>query len=370
MTMTTEYLGQRIAEARTRASLTQSQLAQGVGLDRSVLAKIESGARRVSALELNRIAQTVGVRIESLLREQVPAVVSHRNLADPGAASPMIDAEVSQRVEAVELLTRLDTSFTLPSMPVHAMPTAPEEAEALAGEARTALGVPAGGPLKGLGERVSCVGLMPFVVDLGSESADAATVLLASGAVTVINGHLAPGRRRLALAHEVGHALVADDYTVDWKVQEAASDRREALFDFFARALLMPGKQLRKDWTTGLRDHETRPLAVRLASEYRVDFSTLSRRLMELDLIDGGMVSTIRSYITTRLDIQTMGLVVPVELEIGDVPPTYARSVERLYLGEKISAARALDLFFGAIDEADLPALPSRTDDEIWQFVS
>lgn len=370
MAVTAESLGHRIAEARARASLTQSDLAAAVGVDRSSVAKIESGIRRVTALELARIAQSVGVRIESLLSEPVPAVVSHRNLTDPGAPSPRIDAEVERRVEAVELLVTLDSSFHIAEVPTQPVPTNQAEAEQLASEARRLLGVDAHGPLTNLGRRLAPVGILPFVVDLGADSADAATVLLPTGAVSVINGYLAPGRRRLALAHEIGHALVADDYTVDWRIQEAAADRREGMFDVFARALLMPGEELSWRWHEGVSADDTRSTAVRLASEYRVDFSTLARRLVELEVIDPVMASTIRSFTTTRLDIQTMGLVVPVELELGELPSEYARSVERLYLGETISAARATDLLFGTVEEADLPPLPPRSEQEIWQFAS
>ena len=370
MAVTAESLGHRIAQARVRASLTQFDLATAVGLDRSSLAKIESGTRRVTALELAQIAQAVGVRIESLLSEPVPAVISHRNLTDPGAPSPRIDSEVERRVEAVELLVSLDSAFHIAEVPTQPVPTNHDQAEQLASKTRRLLGVDSNGPLTNLGRQLAPVGILPFVIDLGADSADAATVLLPTGAVSVINGYLAPGRRRLALAHEIGHALVADDYTVDWRIQEAAADRREAIFDVFARALLIPGEELAQQWHQGVITDDTRSTAVRLASEYRVDFSTLARRLVELEIIDPAVASTIRSLTTTRLDIQTMGLVVPVELEPGELPPEYAQSVERLYLGETLSAARATDLLFGTVEEADLPPLPPRSEQEIWQFAS
>lgn len=42
-------IGRRIADARGRAGLTQEELARAIGLDRSALAKIETGIRRVTA---------------------------------------------------------------------------------------------------------------------------------------------------------------------------------------------------------------------------------------------------------------------------------------------------------------------------------
>ena len=54
----------------------------------------------------------------------------------------------------------------------------------------------------------------------GPEAADAASILLVRGGVAVVNGQRQVGRRRLAAAHELGHYLFADDYTVDWRIGE------------------------------------------------------------------------------------------------------------------------------------------------------
>lgn len=57
-------LGSRIIEARLQKGLTQAQLSQSLGMERSVLAKIESGQRKVSALELADVARELGRRFE------------------------------------------------------------------------------------------------------------------------------------------------------------------------------------------------------------------------------------------------------------------------------------------------------------------
>jgi transcriptional regulator with XRE-family HTH domain len=51
--------GERIATACNRAGLTQAELASAISVDRSALTKIEIGSRRVSALELTRIAEAL-----------------------------------------------------------------------------------------------------------------------------------------------------------------------------------------------------------------------------------------------------------------------------------------------------------------------
>lgn len=70
-------IGRRIAEARHRAGLTQNDLAAVVQMDRSSLAKAEIGDRRVTAMELARIAEALSTRIEWFVDRTPDAIVSH-----------------------------------------------------------------------------------------------------------------------------------------------------------------------------------------------------------------------------------------------------------------------------------------------------
>jgi len=205
MAIDARTLGQRIAEARGRAGLTQEQLASNASLDRSTLAKIEAGSRRVSALELATIAESLGVRIEWFVQDAPEAIISRRNTQEPGTPSPRIDATVERVARAVEFALEHDQRFTLPSQQPQPMVTNVQEAEALAENTRSSIGVDREAPCTHLADKVASLGLLVFSVNLGVESADAATILLRSGGITVINGDLRVGRRRLALAHELGH---------------------------------------------------------------------------------------------------------------------------------------------------------------------
>lgn len=365
-------IGQRIAEARGRAGLTQAELAAAVQLDRSVLAKAESGQRRVSALELARFADALDMRIEWFVQDAPPAILSRRNAQDPGAPSPRIDAMAVRIAREVEFVAEHDDRFTLPDVPVQATPETVDQAEALAATARDLIGVEEEGPCTHLATKVATRGLLVFSFDLGVESADAATILLRNGGIALINGELRVGRRRLALAHELGHYLVADDYTVDWRVAEYQdTDHRESLFDRFARALLLPKESLRAIWaryTSG--DHgDTHTAAVRIASSYRVDMATLARRLVELGIVNHTDAHQIRSVRTTRADIVELDLVVGEELTPPDLPREYERAVLRMFRCESISAARALDLLLDTWTAETLPELPKRAEDQIWQYI-
>ncbi|MCJ2043659.1 helix-turn-helix domain-containing protein [Methylobacterium sp. J-078] len=57
------YVGQRIAEQRKKASLTQKRVAQCFGMSAAQLQKYEKGTNRISALHLDTFSRLTGVPI-------------------------------------------------------------------------------------------------------------------------------------------------------------------------------------------------------------------------------------------------------------------------------------------------------------------
>lgn len=58
------HVGQRIAELRKRASLTQKRVAQSFGMSAAQLQKYEKGTNRISAIHLETFSRMVGVPVE------------------------------------------------------------------------------------------------------------------------------------------------------------------------------------------------------------------------------------------------------------------------------------------------------------------
>jgi Zn-dependent peptidase ImmA (M78 family) len=250
-------------------------------------------------------------------------------------------------------------------------PEAAAQAVHLAEEARVLLELERVGPITDLVSPLATFGLLAFSRDLGADAPDAATTLLGTGAVSVVNSYRAVGRRRLALVHELGHYLLADEYTVDWRVGAwTDAHRTEWLIDAFARAFLLPAESLNEGWVELRTRESARDAAVRIASEYRVDMSTLAARLSDLDLVDSEELSHVRSATTTRADIIEHDLVVAHDLEGTTLPRRYEKAVLALYRAERISADRAVDLLHATIDEAGLPPLPPVAESEIWKYTS
>lgn len=360
----------RVAEARAESGLTQAQLASAVGINRSALAKIETGARRVSAVELIAIARELRRRVEWFVEPGPPAIVSYR-ASKPDVATQPIDTELDQIVRGVEFVAAQVPELIVNTPEAVEPPSSMAEAEALAGDARKMLGLSANAPAHDLAGLVTSIGLLPFSLHLG-EGADAGTVLLERGGVAVINGDLHVGRRRLALAHELGHYLAADPYTTDWRIAATDAEALEARLDRFARALLLPEADLARRWHewVAVVGESLRDAAVRAGSHYRVDMATLARRLGELGLVDASQATMIRQVQTKRADIVEKNLTVHHELEPVSVPRPYAQAVLALYRRESISEDRALGLLMGTFEPDGLPELPPVPEGEIWALTS
>ena len=357
-------LGTQIAEARHRMELTQAECAERAEMERTALAKIETGARRVGAVELARLADALEMRVEWFFDDAPTAVVSRRNSAEPGAASPEFDRATERIGREVEFLQSIG-ELRLATSPTLAFPTTPEEAEEAVADVRRRLGYDGGEPSVNLAGHVAGIGLLAFSVALGEESADGGSILLENGGVAVINGSRDVGRRRLTLAHELGHYVFADEYSIDFDIFSAPS-RTECLIDRFARAVLLPARTLAGRWG----GDSTRTDAVRIASEFRVDMSTLARRLDELSLASPEETAVVRATRTRRADIVELELVVAPELDPPALPDIYVKAVLNAYRSDEISAARALGLLLDTWAEEDLPDLPPIPAEAIASFVS
>ena len=363
-------VGERVAAARVEAGLTQAQLASAIGIARSALAKIETGLRGVSAVELVAIGRELGRRVEWFVDPGPPAIVSYRT-ARHDMPTQAIDAGLDRIARDVSFVVGKCPDLIAGQPEIRTAPTSAAEADELAADARSLLGLGPGAPVHDLSRLVTAIGLLPFALRLG-DGADAGTVLLPTGGVAVVNGDLKVGRRRLALAHELGHYLIADQYTTDWRVAAIEADTLEACLDRFARALLLPEEDLRVRWRRWLDDSEEplRDAAVHAGSHYQVDMATLARRLDELDLIDKDQVAAVRNVRTKRADIVEKNLVIAREMEPVSLPRSYEQAVLRLYRHEVLSAERALALLLDTFDRDSLPDLPPVPEAEIWAFVS
>ena len=67
--MITEDLGKRIRELRQQTGLSQEKFALKIGMDRTYFASVESGKRNIAIVNINKIADGLGVTLSELFAE-------------------------------------------------------------------------------------------------------------------------------------------------------------------------------------------------------------------------------------------------------------------------------------------------------------
>jgi transcriptional regulator with XRE-family HTH domain len=347
-------VGQRIRVARTQSRLSQDEVAARLGVDRTAVMRMESGARKVSALELSGLAELFDVPLGYFLVAPPPAVVSRRGPApdEPDAAAREVwrlDVALDAHARDVAWLA---TAGLLPAPAELDRPrlTDATAARQFARDVRAALGRPAG-PLGALADVCAHWGLYVLVVDRDADGASMQIDDVPGIGAAVVSGRPDPGRRRFTAAHELGHHLLRDPYSSDVGVS-ASRDQRENLINAFAQELLLPEADLR-DALAGAADRWE--ALVRLAAEYRVSWSAAVRAAR--------VHLAIEADLTSRRPVQgdflsVVGATPEPDLAVGSTSAAWKRAVLAAYQRALITGTRALELLHGAVTSTD--DLPSR----------
>ena len=316
-------LGERIADARKRAKLTQAEVAERIGISRTTLVAMEKGERKPSNAELVRLSGVVGVQVHDLLRENfIRTEISPRFRASFG-----IDRKSSPVAIAVERLRALGTRYAeLERM--HGLRRARARLEAmqtyhvdpdqhgplddrLAGEdaARTVRGLLALGdePALGLDERFEIeAGLRIFYLD-GFPQKLAAFLLWSDdiGACVAVNRAHPSEKQRWSITHELGHFL-RDREAGDVLEDGESMKRTEEIFpESFTTELLMPATGIQRRFADRCRAGKFTTVDVSaLARIFEVSFMAMALRLEELRLLPRGSYDKI---IQSQIRPQTLG---------------------------------------------------------------
>lgn len=357
-------VGERVSEARRAAGLSQGELARKIELDRTALVRIESGERKVSALELMRLAEKLDVPPAYLMTRPPAAVVSRRTALEENAdlaSRTRYRLDIALQTHAGNAQWLVDYGFLVPTRPI----PAPARLDTigvveLARQARQAVGLPTGplGPMADVAEQFA---LYLVVVDL---DVDGASLLLDGFGVSVLGGKADPGRRRWTAAHELGHHLVQDAYHSDVGVA-ASRDDREQIIDRFAAEFLIPETDLRSAWPAHATDADIRRVLVGLAGAYRMSWSAIVSTSLSHDLIDPEQARLLRANNPVRGEFLAVGVTAPTEdLAIGSTGTQWKRAVLAAWDVGAITDTRAVELLYDTITLADLPQ-QSLPDDEL-----
>lgn len=356
-------IGERLRRTRLVAGMSQAELGKRVDLDRTMIAKIEAGTRRLGALELTQISGALRVPVGYLL-EPLPPVLSRRG----SVVDEDFDTEIAQESGRLEIvlatwlgdlrqLLELGTLRAQPLLVSERTADSQDSAREIALWVREVLGCRLD-PIASLVELCERAGQFVLVTEVPGEGASVIDGDIAA-AVVSLSGD--PGRRRATAAHELGHLVVGDEYSSDLGVHASRSEREEVI-DAFAAELLLPSQVLTGiDVGTG---GISRSQLVRIAARYRVSWSLALRQAAHAGMLDRDAQRAMARTRPTRSEfLDSLGWIPQPDLESIRVPPHYAHAVMEALQLSAITPSRAVELMRGQIRLADLPT-DDETDDE------
>lgn len=357
--MDAKTLGGRIKQAREDLDITQEHLANGAGIERTALTRIEKGARKVSAVELVGLAEVLATPLAWFVRDPLPMVVSRRSDAGPNhEVTALMDRHLELFAGDVAGLLESGVITTVPVRPQWRTPQSHPEAETTAGQVRAHLGVGADPLLElpGIAERL---GLFSCALRLGQSGADGAMVEVSSGAaVAVIDGDTRLGRRRMSLAHELGHWLFGDPFDTD-------ASNAERMINSFAAHFLAPRAGVDGIWRK-YRNDAVRDKAIRVAAMFRMSWSAVIFHLRNLNfLVEDEYRALDEGRNPVAGEFAKLGLTLDTdELRPPSLSPALTAAIVEAYIDRKMTAGRAVELLRGALAEDDLPERRKETAED------
>lgn len=337
-------LGERIREARLACGLSQTDLGRRIGLDRSMISKVESGDRHVSALELARLAGVLELPLDHFLARP-PEVLSRRpRLADedePEAARGAFRLEALLEAWLRDVKQLIDYGLLTPS-PLKLYPHSVKTLSAARDAARWLRAELDCGssPVDSLSEFCERAGQFILVVDLPG---DGASLVEGDVAVAIVGLRSAPGRRRATAAHELGHMVIGDPYSSDLGIH--ASHREiERIIETFAAELLLPSEAVIEN-CRAVPENGLRTALVHLAARYRTSWQLALKQAECTGVIDQSLRQHLQADIPTKAEfLEAVGWAPQPDLDSIRVPPQYAQAVIRACRERLITASRAVEM--------------------------
>jgi Zn-dependent peptidase ImmA (M78 family)/transcriptional regulator with XRE-family HTH domain len=234
-------LGEALRVARRAGGVTQEELAERVGITQAALSRYENDLREPSAETVAAFAEALGVTPKLLLSGQriwgAMAVDAHmrRRATAPATAWRRLEARLNMyRLHTRQLMDEvsLRADLTIPLVdPVEADP------DTAARMTRMQWRLPTG-PVRNLTRWLESAGCVVIEEDFGTTRVDGLSQWVADYPVILVNARCPTDRKRLTLAHELGHLVLHSEHMTADPEQGANA---------FAAEFLMPADMIRPE---------------------------------------------------------------------------------------------------------------------------
>jgi Zn-dependent peptidase ImmA (M78 family)/transcriptional regulator with XRE-family HTH domain len=325
----TRFNGERLKQARELAGLTQTDVAEASQLDQSYISLAEQNARRPSESVVETLALAIGFPVSFLYQPSGPDFPLGSILFRKKSTLPSTEtARVRQTARLVlQLYLALQQSFK--PLPVSIPRVGDVEAAQAAQRARSALGYPPDGPIRGLMLRLEKAGILVFRLPFAPAGFDAFSAWSAEHEArpVIALGQCSSGEReRATLAHELGHLVLHSTFLGDLSRVEAESA-------VFSGEFLLPELDMQHEFAGN--DPLTLSRLADLKNKWGVSMQFLLRRLEQIEIISPNKKSYWRGQLEKRgwLDARE-----PVAIKT-ETPSLLKQMLEKVY-GAPVDARR------------------------------
>lgn len=307
-------IGEVLATARRARGLTQEELAASAEITQAALSRYEHDLRMPDPDVLARLARTLGV---------TPALLEGADRIEGGIATgahmrrrASARAGVWRTLEARLNMFRLHAGQLLDEVAMRAEKQVPVfdpidiEPETAARLLRAQWRMPAG-PVHSLSSWLDAAGVLVIVQDFGSAArVDGLSQWSGAHPLILINAGAPTDRKRMTLAHELGHLVMHSSYV---------DDDAESQANRFAAELLMPAEEIKPT----LRQRLTIARLVELKRYWGTSMQSLIERAHTL----GVLTATNRTSLYKMLSARGMRTHEPASDELTPEKPRLAAHI-------------------------------------------
>ena len=226
--------GLRVRYAREILRMTQAELADAVGVQQSMVAMLERGARELSTDLLERIADVTTFPPEFFIEQPKFEFPLGSLLFRKFQRLPAIDKVRSHRIAQVCFNSYMNMAARLKTIPLRIPRRIEEDPYTAARLVRSGLGYEPDGPMKNLINRLERCGVVIIALPELIKDLDAFSTWV-NGQIPVIIITLGKSgdRQRFSVAHELGHLILHQSFQDEFELIETEANK-------FARELLFP----------------------------------------------------------------------------------------------------------------------------------
>ena len=236
-------LGEAIHTARIAAGLTQAQLAEQAEVTQAALSRYENGLREPDPATLERLASAIGVntRLLTNMSQIVGSLATEAHMRRRATAPVRVWRRLEAGINVLRAQMRLLLS-TIDYQAPNNMPSLdpieyrPHEAARLV---RAQWRMPQG-PVRNLTAWMESAGCLIIERDFGTPRVDGLSQWIDDHPIIMINSRVPTDRKRMTLAHELGHIVMHSE-----PIHLSKQSEEEAMR--FAAEFLMPAHLIRPE---------------------------------------------------------------------------------------------------------------------------